>query len=195
VQTEKGKAERNRKLNILNVSLEPCNLRWVYFYCRDLIGYRTNDEIYKILTWHVSLDFLTSGKEFGASEVNYVALLLDVIARIKLTDTSYASYSKILHALNLLGYSSNSYYYEKMRIFIEWKCVAFQSLSDILNNICDLKENSSHLIHSEGFHLDQMLAIFLYENGFLNESTDIFKSLNDNDFKNSLIDVFLAKLN
>ena len=190
----KDKIHRNIDLNKKNIDSEPGNVRWVYFYCRDAIGFVDNNILYNL-----ALDILLINKELLISKENisyteYTPALLDVMTMIQLEiicHTDEVPDSHFLALIEIMEYlrvnSGNIFFYKKIHDLFMWNKKAKQNLLEIIHHIKERDIDYQSSLHSEGYHIDQLLAIYLYENKMFNESYKTIELISNANYSTNIL--------
>lgn len=185
---KKNKLLRNLSLNLKNIEFEPNNLRWVYFYARDAFDLVDKDMMHEKLKTSIALDINAPLCKNNIIDSTYTLKIIDLIARLKLFDTeSDFEFKAIIDLMDEISPSnSNSFFYLCLRPLLKWKKEAFSMLQEIAK--FNQKNDTNHcgMLHSKGFHIDSLLALYLYESGSKNKAMEIFRSLNENGYRTLL---------
>lgn len=190
---EKNKLHRNLSLNLKNIDFEPCNLRWLYFYVRDGFDLLDKTMMYEKLKNSIVLDSNTPLCKTNLVESIYTFKIIDLMARLKLFDIEASSeFNAIIKLMTEISPSnSNSFFYLCLRPLLKWKKEARSILQEIAIFNKENKANHCGMLHSNGFHIDSLLAIYLYESGFKRKAMDVLHSLNENGYSSFLTREYL----
>jgi hypothetical protein len=158
------------------------------------MGMVSYNEIYFTMSHLIDIDKVILDGYGKKKKSVYSFLILDLISTLKLADFSYENYSEILEAMDEIHPNNgNTFYYKKMREILKWK----SHINNILLQAIDyINENNNHSfsMHSDGYHIDQLLAICMYENGYIEHAGKIFLSLKNNDFQTSIMNKYMKLL-
>jgi len=191
ILTDKNKEERNRILNIKNMQVEPCVLRWRYFYFRDDFKCIDPKEIYFSLA-----NMIKERKDEALSLSNlrydrYTFSILDIMAqsKLKLLDSD-EEFREIINAMNvLMPNNSNCVYYSSVYELLKWKIKAREKVNLLLgvkSNICN-----EDMLHSEGLHIDSILAIYMFESGITDAARKLMLSVQGSGFNTELMTFYM----
>lgn len=184
----KNKLNRNIKLLNKMILIEPNNPRWIYYLARDGISIYDHN----FLKSKIIKTIFTNNKISKQTFINskYSLQLLDILARLNLISKDYINLKtnlELLHEFN--PNSSNLLFYEVTLQIMLIK----EQYQQMLNTVLNYRKNNFDLqpgmISSNGYHIDYLIAILLFEiNDFkrsklyfnyLNNKTENFKDIQE----------------
>ena len=176
----KEKIHRNISLLKDMIEIEPNNPRWVYFLVRD--GFNHLDLNYsKYLINNVLL--IKSDSDLSISNLkfnNFTFALVDLLAQIELTSNNLKALDNILPILeHLIPNNSNYVYYNTITTILKIKNTYYNLLVEVIK----YRENNFNvqhgMLHSDGYHIDFLIAVLLFECGDYKNSIKYFNFLKD----------------
>lgn len=176
----KNKKERNVMLLKKMLDIEPDNFRWVLFYTRDGCGVVDHAILEKML-----INCLLKDKNKKITLENIVIKkltfeLLDNLCKIKIVNGEFNDAINIARIMDKIkANNSNSFYYKKISEFLESKNKNMKLLIDTYNYRKNNFERQYGMMSTEGYHIDFLLAILLFENGQYAKSYKYFNFLVD----------------
>ncbi|WGE30955.1 glycosyltransferase (plasmid) [Edwardsiella tarda] len=179
----KNKLERNISLIRKNMLMEPLNIRWKYFYLRDSFDTQSPadiiTEIYKILKKDINKQM----EESNLTKSTYTFALLDILSRAHLKNMSNPEmFFKCIELMDsLYPENTNSIYYRSLYHLFIWKNKSLEILNEIISSYNKPQSNFG-MISSEGYHIDAIFGIYLFECGFYGKAKDILLSLDSESF-------------
>lgn len=160
--------------------VEPTNPRWSYFLVRDGLEVIELDKLENLIYNSILID---SNSQISIKNLKYhefTFALLDILARIKLITKDFYLLEIIINILNdLIPQNSNSFYYSIISKFIKIK----ESTQLLLNETINYRNNNINIqpgmLHSNGYHIDFLIALLLFETGKYKSSFKYFDFLED----------------
>ena len=176
----KNKLKRNLDLLEEMLVVEPTNPRWSYFLVRDGLEVIELDKLENLIYNSILID---SNSQISIKNLKYhefTFALLDILARIKLITKDFYLLEIIINILNdLIPQNSNSFYYSIISKFIKIK----ESTQLLLNETINYRNNNINIqpgmLHSNGYHIDFLIALLLFETGKYKSSFKYFDFLED----------------
>lgn len=193
----KDKYNRNRSLNLKNISREPDNLRWNFFYFRDCFEginpldiYQSIEEILKI----------RHDIELGVDNLKfepYTFALLDLMARatLKTMNNEAGFYSTIQMMNRVIPNNSNAFYYELVYDILKWKRSTKKRIDEIIKFKNKKEQYHEGMIHSDGLHIDAALSYYLYEVGLITQANKLLLSVESGGFSSEMNRLYLKQIN
>lgn len=200
----KSKDKLNRNLKILSqmIQIEPDNTRWIYLYCREsfyLCSIPKNlTEIENILLSNILINSHNSFKFDNIRIHKYIYEMLDLLCKIKISQKKFDDIKDITLIMERLN-SSNSdiVYYNYFAKIMKLKQENAKLLSSIVKYRKSHFEIQNDVINCNGYHIDFLIAILLFENMEYKSSNIYFNFLNnklhDESFK-EIINFYLNML-
>ena len=192
----KNKSERNKKLNTLNIKIEPENLRWHYFYYRDLFYLILPNEIYSSLLRNIKLHDNAPLSYENLKKGTYTFAILDLMARACLRKKSHRDDFYLITDLMdiIIPNNSNSVYYKAIYELLNWH---IKSIT-IIHNLVSYRKNNHQfhedMLHSDGLHIDAAISFYLYEKNYRKHAKKLLLSVHDCGFQTELTNEYLKKI-
>lgn len=175
--------------------LEPNNLRWKYFYYRDGI------EVIDLLNAEVGIKsslILNEQYDFSKSNIRedeFTFALLDLLAKNNLRQSKFDDVDIITDIMNcFLPENSNSYYYKCLINIVELK----SKYKELLDKTILYRERNIDpqygMIHSEGYHIDALISILLFDNNYISQAAKYFDFLNSINFNSDTLNEYKSKI-
>lgn len=193
----KNKRKTDRNLSLLSkmMLLEPNNLRWKYFYYRDGI------EVIDLLNAEVGIKsslILNEQYDFSKSNIRedeFTFALLDLLAKNNLRQSKFDDVDIITDIMNcFLPENSNSYYYKCLINIVELK----SKYKELLDKTILYRERNIDpqygMIHSEGYHIDALISILLFDNNYISQAAKYFDFLNSINFNSDILNEYKSKI-
>ena len=180
VMKSKDKIKRNITLLKDMLSIEPHNPRWAYFLVRDGFEIMNLQDIENIIYNSVLIDINYKIDKINLKYHEFTFAFLDILAKIKLITKEFSQLDNILIILNeMIPNNSNSFYYSIMSNFIQIK----DKTQDLLNKTIKYREDNYYIqpgmIHSNGYHIDFLIGMLLFETAKYKSSFKYFDFLED----------------
>ncbi|QXT42339.1 glycosyltransferase [Serratia fonticola] len=193
----KGKYNRNKRLNLKNLSKEPLYLRWKFFYYRDCFEGTPPDEIYKGLAKAIKCEELEPLSRTNIKMEAYTFSILDLMAKAKLSmmdnDNEFYEVIELMDAI--IPYNSNGFYYKLIYELFKWKCKCRVSIKEIIEYKRKNKKVHEGMVHSEGLHIDAALSFYLNEIGMVKQARKLLLSVRDNGFSAGIVNQYSNSTN
>ncbi|EAW1476943.1 glycosyltransferase family 2 protein [Salmonella enterica subsp. enterica] len=192
----KDKIKRNQVLNNANLKFEPDNLRWHYFYHRDLWGVIPPEESYLSLLNSITLNRTNDLSYENIKKSPYTFAFLDLMARsCLLRENCQDEILKIIDVMNIIvPKNSNAIYYESIYQLLSWRVTSTRILHDLLNYRKTRIQVHEDMLHSDGIHIDAAISFFLYEMHHYHQAKKLLNSVHDCGFQTDLTNEYLRKL-
>ncbi|ROP62979.1 glycosyltransferase involved in cell wall biosynthesis [Enterobacter sp. BIGb0383] len=192
---EKEKALRNRKLNIRNITLEPENLRWYYFYYRDSFETLYPNEIYHSLLKKITLNNNQPLSYENIKQDAYTFAILDLIARAcVMIQCSHSDFYLITRLMDLIvPNNTNSIYYNAVYELFNWQVKATRIMFNLVRYRKGAHQVHEEMLHSDGLHIDAAISFYLYEKKQYVQARKLLSSVRDCGFKTDLVDEYLKE--
>ncbi len=193
VLTNKKKLTRNEKLNLKNISREPDELRWSYFYYRDSFEQLDPREVYVVLLNKIKTNMQQPLSMDNLNWDRYTFSALDLMARAKLkTLDSVTEFNELIAMMNyIIPNNSNGIYYSAVYELLEWK----KAVRDKISLLLSLKKNNTlyheEMLHSEGLHIDSVLSLYMHEIGLVGQARKLMLSVRDSGFNTALMNNYI----
>lgn len=180
IMESKKKLKRNLDLLEEMLVMEPTNPRWSYFLVRDGLEVIELDKLENLIYNSILID---PNSQISIKNLKYHEFtfgFLDILAKIKLITKDFYLLEIIIDILNhLIPQNSNSFYYSIISKFIKIK----DSTQLLLNETINYRNNNLNvqpgMIHSNGYHIDFLIALLLFETGKYKSSFKYFDFLED----------------
>lgn len=177
---DKKKIKRNIDLLEEMLLIEPDNPRWAYFLVRDGIDVLEINRVENIIYDYVLLDIKNEMNIKNLKYHDFTFAFLNILATIKLSNKDFYALDKIIDILDHLSpQNSNSFYYSTISKFIRLK----DAMQLLLNETIDYRSNHMDIqygmLHSNGYHIDFLIALLLLETGKYLSSFKYFSFLED----------------
>lgn len=91
--------------------------------------------------------------------------------------------------------NTNSAFYRALFKLVKWKAKAKEVLDELIEYRETHQTDMAEMLHSEGFHLDSMIAIYLMECGYYKQAKKLFDFLLSKNYENDFINHYLSLLN
>ncbi|AYD45678.1 glycosyltransferase family 2 protein [Yersinia rochesterensis] len=193
----KSKRKTERNLYLLNrmMLLESNNLRWKFFYYRDGID---NIDLLDAEVEIKSAISLNKENDFSADNViddEFTFALLDILANNLFRQGKFDDANLMAEIMNdFYPENSNSYYYKCLIKIIRLR----EEVKKLLNDTIIYREENINpqygMIHSEGYHIDLLISILLFENGYIKQAVKYFTFLDGIDFKSNILNEYKEKI-
>ncbi|CNK82712.1 lipopolysaccharide core biosynthesis glycosyl transferase [Yersinia mollaretii] len=195
VVKSKGKTERNLSLLRRMILLEPSNLRWKFFYYRDGID---NMNLLDAEVGIKSAVLLNQKDGFVLSNIiidEFSFALLDVLANNLFRQGKFDDAYVIAEIMNDLNpENSNSFYYKCLIEIVRLKWGIKKLLTE---TIMYREKNISPqygMIHSEGYHIDLLISILLFENDYIKQAVKYFDFFDELNFNSNILNNYKEKI-
>lgn len=183
---EKKKSDRNTRLIKKMLEIEPDSVRWNYFYLRD--GYNEIDNEEKsILIKKILLKDSTGPMDETNIVFNgYTFNLLTLFCKVLIDQKNYEELNVVTELMNKIKpNNSNSIYFDSLVLLLKSKAEQKQLLTQIVNYRKENFNTQIDMISSEGYHIDLLIGLLLFENMEYYKAYKYFKFLsgkfNDNN--------------
>lgn len=176
----KDKIERN--INLLKEMrfIEPTNPRWTYFLVRDGLNIIEKENLQLMIYESILIDSNSYITKDNLKFHEFTFALLDILVQIKLKTKDFNQLENILVILNyLIPENSNYFYYSKISKFIKIKDEIQNLLIETIRYREDNYTIQPGMLHSNGYHIDFLIALFLFETGKYKSSFKYFEFLED----------------
>lgn len=176
----KQKVKRNLELLKEMIEIDNNNPRWKYFYIRDGFQVIDKNDIQELIT-----EQLLKEKSMGFNKNNIIFNeftfgFLNMLVQIKLEKGEIEKLEEIIFLLDeLVPNNSNAFYYLKIKELIENKNKIQKLLMETINYRKNHYEIQYGMLHSNGYHIDFLIAVLLFEKGDYKNSLKYFEFLND----------------
>lgn len=196
VMVEKDKAKRNRELNKLNIKFEPDNLRWYYFYYRDLWGGIPPDELYTSLLGVITLNENQIISYDNIKKTPYTFAIIDLMARTcLLRENCRDDFLNAIEIMNVIApKNSNAIYYEAVCELLSWRVKSSRILYHLVNYRKGDNQFHEDMLHSDGVHIDAAISFFLYEQHRYYQARKLLNSVHECGFQTELTNEYLREL-
>ncbi|MBC1442652.1 glycosyltransferase [Listeria seeligeri] len=183
VQNNKKKKNRNTQLLEEMVELEPDNPRWAYMFVRD--GFSTLDTEYIEKT---CLHFLLVDKDSRISVKNlqyhkFILSLLTILGRLYLRECEFEKAKIVIRILEELSPNSHDV---KFLAFMERISNLKIEINSLLTEVIEYRGNhevdEESLINTQGYHIDYVLSVLLFETGNYVQAKKYFNFLQESNF-------------
>ncbi|EHT7835866.1 glycosyltransferase family 2 protein [Listeria monocytogenes] len=187
VQNSKKKKVRNMELLEGMVKLEPDNPRWAYMFVRD--GFATLEKEY---IEKICLRFLLVDKDSRISIENlhshkFTLSLLTILGRMYLRECEFEKSNLIIRILDELSPNSQD---GKFLTFMEKFSKLKIEINSLLTEVIEYRRNhevdEGSLINTQGYHIDYVLGVLLFETGNYIQAKKYFEFLQENHFLEDL---------
>lgn len=191
----KNKKERN--LIILNNMLkeEPDNVRWKYFYIKDGFDVLKISEIKEMAKKCL---LINKEKELVYDNINknkYTVLILQLLCRAYIEEKKYKKAKQCCYIMEkIIPENSDSMYFIVLCDYLETKSHENELLYKVLNYRKNHFSSQNNMFSTEGFHIDLLIGILLFDNYVFKKSFQYFEFLKDkfnNEQTIKLINKFL----
>lgn len=181
IETKK-KNIRNTELLKKMIKLDPDNLRWLYYYTREGIGTVPDNQLIKCIKDKIDVEGIICDN--GESLSEYKMEILYNLFSINLKQNEYDECLKILPILEKkYGDNFDMFFYKIYLYFLIYKKEMGLMLIETLKYRKKHFLKSASYIDNNGYHIDLLIAILLYEIG------DFKKSKKYLDFLYGKIDI------
>jgi tetratricopeptide (TPR) repeat protein len=189
VVKSKNKLERNIKLLEKTLQIEPLNARWNYFLLRD--GYELFDATYAIKKIKKILKYIDKKQE-----VIYKKAIIDMLIRYQLKGSCpQKDFEKTLDLLGSIEPNNkNIVFYRGLFQLNSWKIKAKEMLDYLIEYREDNQMDMPEMLHTKGFHLDSIIAIYLFERGYYQQAEKLFSFLVNHNYHSDMITYYFSLL-
>lgn len=191
----KRKTERNLYLLKRMMLLESNNLRWKFFYYRDGIN---NIDLLDAEVEIKSAILLNEVNGFLPDNIiddEFTFALLDILANNLFRQGKFDDANLMAEVMNVLyPDNSNSYYYKCLIKIISLRDEVKKLLNDTIIYRDENINPQYGMIHSEGYHIDLLISILLFENGYIKQAVKYFTFLDEIDFKSNILNEYKEKI-
>ncbi|MBF2575333.1 glycosyltransferase family 2 protein [Listeria welshimeri] len=187
IQNNKKKKKRNTELLKGMVELEPNNPRWGYMFVRD--GFATLDSEY---IEKLCLRFLLVDKNLKISVENlqnhkFTLSLVTILGRLYLRECEFEKSNLIIRILGeLTPNSQDGKFLAFMERFSKLKIETNSLLTEVIEYRRNHELDEESLISTQGYHIDYVLGLLLFETGNYPQSKKYFDFLQENHFLEEL---------
>lgn len=197
----KNKRKISRNLNLLKKMLieEPEYQRWQYFYIRDGLNILPENELVEFINKSIKINFEKSISIENLKVDTYTFKILDIYFEILLKKGFFLEIIQLTDGLINRGINNyNTIYYNTLSKILNEKnnlAILLEEVKRYRNNNFEIQDNQ---ISREGYHIDLLIALLLYENMQFNKSQKYFRFLNDRMagiIDQSITDYYLQLLN
>lgn len=170
----------NRNIDLLHIMLkkEPNNPRWINFFVRD--GYEVVEDrvLENYITKALLLD-VTQEIDINNLQLHeYTFNLLDYYCQLKFKQEDFTAVKKISEMLDyLIPENSNSFYYLIMVKYILLKKEFRKLLKETVLYKKNNPERQAGMMSTEGYHIDFLLALLLFETADYQKAAKYFEFL------------------
>lgn len=181
ILAQKNKTIRNVSLLKKMVEIEPNNPRWKYFLIRDDSFSTLNSaDIEYMIKDSILLDKEKNIEFNNLCFHEFTFALLDLLTELKLSEGKFDEVCNLANILErLLPENSNSFYYKILSKILKSK----EEMYELLNKTIEYRDNSfsvQHgMLHSNGYHIDFLISVLLFEIGMYKQSFKYFDFLKD----------------
>lgn len=178
----KSKDKLNRNIELIKkMMIEDCdNKKWKYYYVRDGLTILNDEILRKVILDSVLVKPNDELKVENIIIDKYTFGFLDLLCKIELKNQQLNEILKIANIMEFLKPgNSNSFYYKKIVDYINIKKEYNYLLSDTMlyrKKHFDFQEN---MISTQGYHIDLLIACFLFEINEYDRAKKYFEFLKD----------------
>lgn len=174
----KNKNLRNVQILKEMLRIEPNNFRWLYYYTREGMGMIPDEELIKCIKEKIDISYILH---------NQINLLddykIDILFNLFLLYLKNNNYNECLKMIPFFeehyGENYDIAYYKIYLNFLIYK----KNIKSLLNETLKYRRNhfekNNSYINNEGYHIDLMIAILLFEIGDFKKSKKYFEFLKD----------------
>lgn len=179
VMNDKNKVVRNISLLKDMLKIEPDNPRWVYFFVRDGLGTLDQNYSKEMLCDTLKIDKNSKLSIRNLKYNEYTFALLDLLVRIELQKRNFEELENVILPLleHIIPDNSNSVYYNTIIAVSKLKAAYCELLHGTMKYRKNHFETQHGMLHSEGYHIDFLIAVLLFECGEYKKSIQYFKFL------------------
>jgi len=188
-----NKKKRNRDFNLSKMMLgkEPNDPRWIYFYARDAYDLIPTEEMETLLVEAILIAPNSEIETNNLRSSEYSFALLSIWAEIVLREERLDKLSKIVACMESLSpQSSNVIYYRTLTKMLLIKLNRRGLLSDLMGYRKAPHSFVHGGYHSEGYHIDFLIGVLLFEDGKFEEALSYFDMLKDKFMPQEYMDYF-----
>lgn len=187
VQSNKDKKTRNIELLDGMVELEPDNPRWAYMFVRDGFAILDNEYIEKTCLRFLLLDKNVRICVNNLQDHKFTLSLLTILGRLYLRECEFEKSNLIIRILDeLIPNSLDGKFLAFMERFSKLKIEINTLLTEVIEYRRNHEVDETSLINTQGYHIDYVLSILLFETGNYAQSKKYFDFLQENHFLEEL---------
>lgn len=193
-QTMNEKDKINRNLNLLKKMMkeEPDNPKWYYFLARDGFDVLNPEEIEKYIQKALTL---YSKGNFNEDQ-DFTDSLMDMAMTLKFKQGDFQKlYEYATKVSERDPDNSNAKFYMNLCKLYDLK----SQIRGLLKDTIDYREQNSHpqygMLHSEGYHIDLLIGILLFESDMYDQAKVYFDFLKGKFDKHTLYQIYSSKTN
>lgn len=196
---KKHKIERNTLLLKDMINEEPNNYRWKYLYLRDGFQCLNDQTIEEIVIPSLFKNKQLSFKNNNIVLNSYTLPILSILCRYYMGKNRLELARQICNLMNEIDKENfDSVFFSNILKIIEIKSYVVQLLNQITLYRKDHFNFQINTLNENGYHIDLLIGVLLYENDKYNEARKYFDFLKDkneiNEFK-PLISKYLDYIN
>lgn len=183
----KKKIQRNVSLLRKMINIEPENPRWIYFLVRDGKDILDDKEMEDYINKYLLIDDKKCICFENIIIHKFTFELLNQLASLYIRQGKVEEVLIISSIMsNILPNNSNSIYYTSLSKILLYKKELKKLLKEVMTYRRNYPGSQQGMINNNGYHIDFIIAILLFENEFYTQSKQYFEFVLNN-YKNEFV--------
>lgn len=180
VFVKKNKKERNLKILKHMIKKEPENTRWKYFYMKDGFDELDIPEIIEIAKECLLIDE-KKGLVYDNININkYTFLIFRLLCKAYIQEKNYKMAKECCYIMEkIIPQNSDSIYFEILCDYLDIKGYINKLLYKVVNYRKKHFSSQNNMFSTEGYHIDLLIGILLFEKYDFKKSFQYFNFLKD----------------
>lgn len=174
---EKEKSKRNIELLEIMLNKDPDNLRWLYYYTRESIGIVADEKLIECIENTINISKIKNNGKMLISDYE-----LEILYNLHILYLRQNKYDACLNIMSILEKNCGEKYdifFNKiyLQLLIYRKDISLMLVETLKYRKKHFERNVSY-IDNDGYHIDLLIAVLLFEMGDFKKSKKYFDFLN-----------------